>query len=77
MEEKKTFEQSMDRLESIVRSLERGEVTLEDSLKLFQEGAALIADCEKQLDEAEQIVRRLRKTESGEPEELPFDAEDE
>ena len=47
------------------------------ALKLFQEGAALIADCEKQLDEAEQIVRRLRKTESGEPEELPFDAEDE
>ena len=76
MEEKKTFEESMSRLESIVRALERGEVTLEDSLKLFQEGASLIADCEKQLDEAEQIVRRLRKTESGEPEELPFDAED-
>ena len=77
MEEKKTFEESMDRLESIVRNLERGDVTLEDSLKLFQEGAALITECEKQLDEAEQIVRRLRKTESGEPEELPFDTEDE
>ena len=77
MEEKKTFEASMERLESIVRALERGEVSLEDSLRLFQEGAALISDCENQLDQAEQIVRRLRKTESGEPEELPFDTEDE
>lgn len=77
MEEKKTFEASMDRLEAIVRSLERGEVSLEESLALFQEGAALIGECEKQLDQAEQIVRRLRKTESGEPEELPFDTEDE
>ncbi len=76
MEEKKNFEESMNRLEYIVRSLERGEVPLEESLTLFKEGAALIADCEKQLDEAEQVVRRLRKTESGEPEELPFDAED-
>ena len=77
MEEKKTFEASMDRLEAIVRSLECGEVSLEESLALFQEGAALIGECEKQLDQAEQIVRRLRKTESGEPEELPFDTEDE
>ena len=77
MEEKQNFEEAMSRLENIVRSLERGEVSLEESLKLFQEGAGLISRCEKQLDEAEQIVRRLRKTESGEPEELPFDTEDE
>ncbi|MCQ2438263.1 MAG: exodeoxyribonuclease VII small subunit [Oscillospiraceae bacterium] len=76
MEEKKTFEQAMERIESIVRALERGDAPLEESLNLFREGAALVADCEKQLDEAEQVVRRLRKTESGEPEELPFDAED-
>lgn len=77
MEEKKTFEEAMNRLEYIVRALERGETSLEDSLNLFEEGAALIAECEKRLDEAEQIVRRLRKTESGEPEELPFAVEDE
>lgn len=76
MEEKKNFEEAMNRLESIVRALERGEVSLEESLNLFKEGAGLITQCEKQLDEAEQIVRRLRKTESGEPEELPFDVEE-
>lgn len=75
MEEKKTFEQSLERLEVIVRSLERGEAPLEESLKLFQEGAGLIAECQKQLDEAEQVVRKLKKTPTGEPEELPFDVE--
>ncbi len=77
MKKKKTFEESIDRLEEIVRSLERGEVSLTESLKLFEEGAGLITQCEKQLDEAEQVVRRLRKTESGEPEELPFTQEEE
>ena len=76
MEEKKNFEEAMNRLEAIVRSLERGEVSLEESLNLFQEGAELIGHCEKQLDEAEQLVRRLRKSENGEPEELPFDVEE-
>lgn len=76
MEDKKNFEEAMNRLEAIVRSLERGEVSLEESLNLFQEGAELIGRCEKQLDEAEQLVRKLRKTESGEPEELPFDVEE-
>lgn len=76
MEEKKTFEQSLERLEVIVRSLERGEAPLEESLKLFQEGAGLIAECQKQLDEAEQVVRKLKKTPTGEPEELPFDVEE-
>ena len=76
MEDKKNFEEAMNRLEAIVRSLERGEVSLEESLNLFQEGAELIGHCEKQLDEAEQLVRRLRKSESGEPEELPFDVEE-
>lgn len=77
MEEKLTFEQALDRLEVIVRSLERGDTPLEESLKLFEEGAGLISECQKQLDSAEQVVRRLKKTAGGEPEELPFDVEDE
>lgn len=77
MEEKMSFEESMNRLENIVRSLERGDVTLEETLTLYKEGTSLIESCEKLLDQAEQTVRRLRKTESGEPEELPFDVEEE
>ena len=42
MEEKNTFEQSLERLEVIVRSLERGDAPLEESLKLFEEGAGLV-----------------------------------
>ena len=77
MKKKKTFEESMDRLEEIVRALERGEVSLTESLKLFEEGSGLVVDCEKQLDDAEQLVRKLRKSENGDPEELPFAQEEE
>ena len=69
---KMSFEESLTRLEEIVRSLEKGDAPLSDSLKLFEEGTALVRSCEKQLDAAEQKVIRLRKTQTGEPEELPF-----
>lgn len=72
---KRSFEDSLDRLDEIVRGLEKGDVALADSLKLFEEGAALIKSCQKQLDEAEQRVVKLRKSASGEPEEMPFDEE--
>lgn len=70
---KKTFEESLSRLGEIVRTLERGDAPLADSLKLFEEGATLITACTKQLDEAEQKVVKLRKDPDGEPEELPFE----
>ncbi len=73
MEEKKTFEEAIDRLEAIVKLLERGDAPLEQSMALFEEGAGLIRSCEKQLDEAEQQVKKLRKGPDGAPEELPFD----
>lgn len=66
-----SFEQSMTRLEQIVVTLERGECELEQSLKLFEEGAQLAARCEKMLDEAEQKVNIL--LEDGK--EAPFQAE--
>ena len=72
-EQKKTFEDSLSRLGEIVRTLERGDAPLADSLKLFEEGATLITACTKQLDEAEQKVVKLRKGQDGEPEELPFE----
>lgn len=69
----KTFEQSLQRLEEIVRLLEKGDAPLAESLGLFEEGAGLIRACGKQLDEAEQKVVQLRKTADGSPEELPFE----
>ena len=70
---KKSFEESLARLGEVVRTLERGDAPLADSLKLFEEGAALITACPKELDEAEQKVVKLRKGPDGEPEELPFE----
>lgn len=72
---KLSFEQSMARLDEIVRHLETGDMPLNDSLALFEEGTALIRSCEKQLDEAEQKVVKLRKGPDREPEELPFEDE--
>lgn len=71
----KSFEESLKRLEEIVKNLERGDVSLADSMSLFEEGTALIKGCGKMLDEAEQKVVMLKKGPDGEPVELPFDAE--
>ncbi len=71
--EKVSFEEALKRLEEIVRQLEKGEAPLGDSLKLFEEGTAMIRLCEKKLDEAEQQVVKLRKGADGTPEELPFE----
>ena len=72
---KLSFEQSMARLDEIVRHLEKGDMPLNDSLALFEEGTAIIRSCEKQLDEAEQKVVKLRKGPDRQPEELPFEDE--
>lgn len=53
------FEKKLKRLEEIVESMEDGELPLENSLKLFEEGVKLTKDCHKQLSEAEQKVRLL------------------
>ena len=68
------FEASLKRLEEIVAALEKGDASLSDSMKLFEEGSGLIRRCSELLDEAEQQVVRLRKGPDGAPEELPFDA---
>ena len=63
---KQTFEQAMGRLEEVVKQLERGECGLDESLKLFEEGAKLAARCNEMLDGAEQKVNLLINAESGE-----------
>ena len=72
---KKTFEESMARLEEIVSRLEKGEVPLEESIALFEEGTKLAAECGKKLDQAEQAVVRLTKGADGNPEETPLEVE--
>lgn len=68
-----SFEQSMERLDAIVKQLEKGEAPLNESLALFEEGTALIATCGKMLDSAEQKVVMLKKGDNGEPAEVPFE----
>ena len=63
------FEEAMQRLQEIVRKLESGEESLEDSMKLFQEGAKLSAQCYQMLDKAEQQVAQLTKIADSEEEE--------
>lgn len=68
----KTFEENMQRLEQIVRAMERGDVALEESLKLFQEGTALVESCGKLLDEAELQVNKISTAADGSPVEEDF-----
>lgn len=69
----KSFEESLKRLEEIVRQMEQGNVPLEESLKLFEEGTALAGSCNAQLDAAEQKVVRLMKGPDGNPVEMRFE----
>ncbi|MBQ8834566.1 MAG: exodeoxyribonuclease VII small subunit [Oscillospiraceae bacterium] len=70
--ENKTFEESMQRLEQIVRAMERGDVALEGSLKLFQEGTELVRSCQKLLDEAQLQVKKIMTAADGSPVEEDF-----
>lgn len=66
------FEGSMSRLEEIVSLLEKGDAPLNQAMSLFEEGAKLLRECTKQLDEAEQKVLLLTAGKDGEPMEEPF-----
>lgn len=67
-----TFEENMLRLEQIVRDMERGDVPLEESLKLFREGTDLVEACGKLLDEAELQVSKITLASDGSPIEEDF-----
>lgn len=71
----KTFEASIQRLEQIVRAMERGDVELEESLKLFQEGTELIRSCGKLLENAQLQVRKIMTAPDGSPVEEVFQDE--
>jgi exodeoxyribonuclease VII small subunit len=75
MAEKMSFEAAVTRLDEIVRLLEKGEVPIEESLKLFEEGASLMKKCSDILEKAEQKVRLIMKGNDGEPVSEPFEAD--
>ena len=70
-----SFEMNMQRLEQIVRILERGDAPLEDSMKLFQEGTELVRGCSKLLDEAQLQVKKIMGSQDGTPVEGVFEDE--
>ena len=71
-QENKTFEQNMQRLEAIVRSLERGDAPLEESLSLFREGTELVRICGTLLDNAQLEVKKITTATDGSPVEEVF-----
>lgn len=72
----KKFEEAMERLEAIVESLDKGDLSLDESLKIFEEGMTLVNFCSKKLEEAEQKVTILIKEGSGKYRQQAFEADE-
>ena len=69
------FEEALARLEAIVAELERGELPLDDSMRIFEEGIKLSKVCLKMLDDAERRVEILVKDKDGRKRTRPFELE--
>jgi exodeoxyribonuclease VII small subunit len=70
---KEKFEDALNKLEKIVSKLEEGDIPLEESLKLFEEGIRLSRFCNQKLDEADKKVEILLKDKNGVTKAYPFD----
>ena len=76
-EEIKPFETSLDELEGIVRKLESGDLSLDESLKLFESGVRLARECQERLDQAERRIEVLiRESADGNPALRDFEPEE-
>jgi len=71
----KTFETSLEELERIVRELEQGELTLEKSLELFEQGVKLSRECQDRLTQAERRIEILMRDNQGRATVRPFEDE--
>jgi exodeoxyribonuclease VII small subunit len=71
----KTFESSLEDLERIVRELEQGELPLEKSLELFEQGVKLSRECQDRLNQAERRIEVLMRDNQGRPTVKPFESE--
>lgn len=76
MAEKKTFEQNLARLEEIVKALEDESISLDKSVKLYEEGVKLAGKCTLELEGAERKIKLLRRSPEGEIEEAPISESD-
>lgn len=73
--ERRSFEQALSELEQRVARLERGEIDLDEALRLFEEGVGLVRECHEKLDAAEARIQALTQgAPGGEIQEVPFDA---
>jgi exodeoxyribonuclease VII small subunit len=77
MTEGPDFETALKRLEEIVKKLETGELSLDSALELFEEGIKLSRLCHTTLEQAERRVEILLKNNSGQPQAVPFEADNE
>ena len=75
MENNKSFEEMMQNLEAIAKDLESGDLSLDDSVKKFEEGMEISKECSKILEEAEKKITILTKDSEGNLKEENFDAE--
>lgn len=75
-EAKLDFERSMTRLEQVVKKLEGPELSLDEAMKLFEEGVTLSRECQKQLEEAEARIEILLKKADGKLAPEPFEPEE-
>ena len=73
----KSFESSLEELERIVRELEQGELTLEKSLELFEQGVKLSRECQERLNQAERRIEMLTRDNQGRPIVTAFEPESE
>ncbi len=73
MSKEMKFENALEKLEEIVKKLEEGELALDDSLKMFEEGVNLSKLCSTRLDAAERKIEILMKNDEGKLEPRPFD----
>lgn len=76
MAKEKSFEASLKELEQIVEQLETGDLPLEHSLELFEQGVRLSRACQKRLDEAERKVELLLKNDEGDFARIPLDEDE-
>lgn len=74
-EENLSFEQALVRLEMIIKSLESGSTPLDQSLELYEEGVALVRQCNGKLDNASQRIKVLSRDSEGEITEVDFGAQ--
>ncbi|MBR2445201.1 MAG: exodeoxyribonuclease VII small subunit [Clostridia bacterium] len=66
MEQKLSYEQALVRLEQIIRAMESDKIPLEDSLRMYEEGVAIVRRLSAELDEAERKIKILQQNAQGE-----------